>query len=309
MERARRGRVPRSSCCRCVTTRGGYTRQRIASAAFPGASERVSRSERLGRRARPLVGGGRFGRLRHSLRAPRRSRRGCGRGRARRRARAHRRRSASAYLALRGAQERLAVARRNAENQRRTLEITQRRLEAGRGTQLDTERAKSQLSATLAAIPTLEATIESGATAHSACSPAARGWTTSRSRRCERPSDRSPGCWPRSRRRAGDSRSARRAQCRAAGRRERSVRRCGARGLPAEAVAGGAAGYSGSEARALGNTGTPRYVFGPVLVVAGVRPRSRARQCCCGARGRVAEPRDATSSSSRGRRRSSSRRS
>ena len=69
---------------------------------------------------------------------------------------------ASAYLALRGAQERLAVAQRNAENQRRTLEITQRRLEAGRGTQLDTERAKSQLSATLAAIPTLEAAIESG---------------------------------------------------------------------------------------------------------------------------------------------------
>ena len=31
---------------------------------------------------------------------------------------------AGAYLALRGAQERLAVARRNAENQRRTLEIT-----------------------------------------------------------------------------------------------------------------------------------------------------------------------------------------
>ena len=42
--------------------------------------------------------------------------------------------AASAYLALRGAQERLAVARRNAENQRRTLDITQRRLEAGRGT-------------------------------------------------------------------------------------------------------------------------------------------------------------------------------
>ena len=28
---------------------------------------------------------------------------------------------------------------------------------------------------------------------------------------------------------------------------------------------GGAAGYTGSEARALGNTGTPRYVIGPVL--------------------------------------------
>ena len=37
------------------------------------------------------------------------------------------------------------MARRNAENQRRTLEVTQQRLDAGRGTAFDTERARTQL--------------------------------------------------------------------------------------------------------------------------------------------------------------------
>ncbi len=64
---------------------------------------------------------------------------------------------AATYFALRGAQQQLAVARRNADNQRRTLELTQVRLSAGRGTAFDTERARAQLSSTLAAIPLLEA--------------------------------------------------------------------------------------------------------------------------------------------------------
>src|SRR5687768_8915121 len=63
------------------------------------------------------------------------------------------------YFELRGAQQRLEVAQRNAENQRETLRITQARLDAGRGTQLDTSRAQAQLSATLATIPDLEAAI------------------------------------------------------------------------------------------------------------------------------------------------------
>ncbi|MGH7515909.1 MAG: efflux transporter outer membrane subunit [Gemmatimonadales bacterium] len=66
---------------------------------------------------------------------------------------------ASAYFDLRGVQGQLAVAQRNAENQRRTLEVTQQRLDAGRGTAFDTERARAQLSSTLAAIPALEAQI------------------------------------------------------------------------------------------------------------------------------------------------------
>jgi outer membrane protein, multidrug efflux system len=60
------------------------------------------------------------------------------------------------YFELRGAQGQLAVAQRNAENQRRTLQVTQDRLDAGRGTAFDRERASAQLSGTLANIPLLE---------------------------------------------------------------------------------------------------------------------------------------------------------
>lgn len=63
------------------------------------------------------------------------------------------------YFELRGSQQRLEVAQRNAENQRETLRITTARLDAGRGTQLDTSRAQAQLSATLATIPDFESDI------------------------------------------------------------------------------------------------------------------------------------------------------
>jgi len=63
------------------------------------------------------------------------------------------------YFELRGAQTRLAVARRNADNQSETLRLTQTRLEAGRGTQLDVARAQAQLEATLGSIPDLEAQV------------------------------------------------------------------------------------------------------------------------------------------------------
>jgi len=62
---------------------------------------------------------------------------------------------ARTYLELRGTQLRLAVAERNAENQRATLDLTQALLEGGRGTELDTARAQAQLEATLAMIPLL----------------------------------------------------------------------------------------------------------------------------------------------------------
>jgi NodT family efflux transporter outer membrane factor (OMF) lipoprotein len=64
-----------------------------------------------------------------------------------------------AYFELRGSQERLAVATRNAANQRRTLQLTQERLDAGRGTAFDTERARAQLEFTLASVPLLEAQV------------------------------------------------------------------------------------------------------------------------------------------------------
>lgn len=63
------------------------------------------------------------------------------------------------YFELRGTQHQLAVAQRNAENQRQTLSLTVARLEGGRGTELDTARARAQLDATRASIPPLEAAI------------------------------------------------------------------------------------------------------------------------------------------------------
>ncbi len=63
------------------------------------------------------------------------------------------------YFQLRGDQERLGVAQRNAENQKSTYDLTESLLEGGRGTELDTARARAQLESTLATIPLLEAAI------------------------------------------------------------------------------------------------------------------------------------------------------
>jgi multidrug efflux system outer membrane protein len=144
-----------------VTAAGGYTRQRISSASFP------------------ITGGGRFpdqdiwdggfdasweldlfGRIRRGVQAQ-----GALVGAASEDLRdvqvSLTSELARTYFELRGAQERLAVARRNADNQRRTLEVTQQRLDAGRGTAFDTERARAQLGFTLASIPDLEARVAS----------------------------------------------------------------------------------------------------------------------------------------------------
>ena len=66
---------------------------------------------------------------------------------------------ARSYFELRGEQTQLAVARRNVDNQRETLQLTKARLDAGRATELDTSRAQSQLSTTLATIGPLEAAV------------------------------------------------------------------------------------------------------------------------------------------------------
>ena len=67
---------------------------------------------------------------------------------------------ARVYFELRGQQGELAVARRNVANEQSTLDLTNKQLEAGRGTELDTSRAQSQLSSTLGTIDPLEAAIE-----------------------------------------------------------------------------------------------------------------------------------------------------
>lgn len=66
---------------------------------------------------------------------------------------------ALAYFELRDAQEELRVAHENEQNQRATLELTEARLAAGRGTEFDTDRARGQLEATIARTPVLETTI------------------------------------------------------------------------------------------------------------------------------------------------------
>jgi multidrug efflux system outer membrane protein len=63
------------------------------------------------------------------------------------------------YFELRGDQQRLEVARRNVANQNETLALTRARLDSGTGTELDTSRASTQLFATSALIPPLEAAV------------------------------------------------------------------------------------------------------------------------------------------------------
>ena len=141
-----------------VTFGGGYTRQRLSSAAFPigvgsfpdqdiwdGGFDASWELDLFGRVRRNVQAQGAFVSVAQedlrdiqlSLAAE----------------------LARAYFDLRGAQEQLSVAQRNAENQQRTLQVTQQRLDAGRGTAFDTERARAQLSFTLATIPGLESRV------------------------------------------------------------------------------------------------------------------------------------------------------
>jgi NodT family efflux transporter outer membrane factor (OMF) lipoprotein len=66
---------------------------------------------------------------------------------------------ARSYVDLRGLQERLRVARENADNQQETLQLVDARFNAGRGTEFDTSRARAQLEATRARVPALEAQV------------------------------------------------------------------------------------------------------------------------------------------------------
>lgn len=69
---------------------------------------------------------------------------------------------AQTYFELRGRQAQLAVARGNAGNQRGLLELVDARLEAGRGTELDTARARAQWESTRSRIPALESEVAAG---------------------------------------------------------------------------------------------------------------------------------------------------
>jgi len=67
--------------------------------------------------------------------------------------------TATAYFELRGAQVRLAIAHRNIESQARTLELTQRKIDAGLARRIDELRAEAQWKAARAEVPGLNASI------------------------------------------------------------------------------------------------------------------------------------------------------
>ena len=141
-----------------ATLQAGYSRQRLSSASFPGAFGVFPDQNVWDAGANASWDLDLFGGIRHTVQA---------RGALADVAQEDLRNVqvtltaevARAYFELRGAQEQLDVARRNAENQRRTFDLTKQRLDAGRGSSFDTERAQAQLSSTLASIPAREAQV------------------------------------------------------------------------------------------------------------------------------------------------------
>jgi len=140
-----------------ATVSGSYARQRLSSASFPGFGT-FPDQDVWGASVDPSWELDVFGRIRHNVQAH-----GALVGVAEEDLRNIQvtltAEVARAYFVLRGAQEQLEIARRNAENQRHTFDVTKQRLEAGRGSAFDTERAQAQLSSTLASIPAREAAV------------------------------------------------------------------------------------------------------------------------------------------------------
>jgi NodT family efflux transporter outer membrane factor (OMF) lipoprotein len=141
-----------------ATVSGSYARQRLSSASFPGSFGTFPDQDVWGASVDPSWELDVFGRIRHNVQAH-----GALVGVAEEDLRNTQvtltAEVARAYFVLRGAQEQLEIARRNAENQRHTFDVTRQRLEAGRGSAFDTERAQAQLSSTLASIPAREAAV------------------------------------------------------------------------------------------------------------------------------------------------------
>ena len=70
---------------------------------------------------------------------------------------------ATTYLDLRGAQQQLAIARRNLETQTQTLSLTQERFDAGFVSALDVANARAQVSSTTSRVPALESALKADA--------------------------------------------------------------------------------------------------------------------------------------------------
>lgn len=247
-----------------VTAVGGYSRQRFSSAALPGASGRLPDQDVWDAGLQLSWELDVFGRVRRTVQAENALLASAEEDALDARVVVIAE-VARAYFELRGVQDRLEVARRNADNQRRTLELVRDRLDAGRGTALDTERAQAQLSSTLADIPMLEA--------------AASAWTSRIGTLLGRP----PGALPRellepagsafalpevpaagdADRLAGRRPDVRSAEERLAAQRALTGAARSAY-LPRLSI-GGTAGYTANAFDALGGNGTPRYTIGPVL--------------------------------------------
>ncbi|MDF1503177.1 TolC family protein [Roseisolibacter sp. H3M3-2] len=249
-----------------VTASAGYTRQRLASASFPVAVGRLPEQAMWDAGLRATWEVDVFGQLRRGAQAQ---------GALADAAHADLRSSqvllaselAGAYFELRGAQERLAVARRNADNQRQSLAMTETRLEGGRGTALDTERARAQLSATLAEIPALEAVVEG--TRHRMAALSGRGELSvpdapeGAAALLVFPETAAPPADA-----ALDALVRRRPDVQGDERRLAASRALvgAARAAALEGIAVGAAsGYTGRGVGTFGDPGTPRYVVGPVV--------------------------------------------
>jgi NodT family efflux transporter outer membrane factor (OMF) lipoprotein len=247
-----------------VTAAGGFTRQRLAGASFPvGAGGSFPDQSIWDAGFDAAWELDLFGRVRKNVKAQ---------GQLVDAAREDRRNvqvtlaaeAARAYFELRGAQEQLAVATRNAENQRNTLKVVQDRLDAGTGTSFDTERAKAQLSSTLAVLPTLQAQVAAAQYRIGVLvgrSPSAVATELSDSAPL-------PSLPDESRIAVDDSVIRRRPDVRAAEREYAASRSlvgsAKSEYLPKISV-GGQAGFTSSEFSDLGGDGTFRYAVGPVI--------------------------------------------
>jgi NodT family efflux transporter outer membrane factor (OMF) lipoprotein len=246
-----------------VTARAGFTRQQLAGAQFPGVASQLPRQDLwdggfdasweldiFGRIGRTVRAGGAFVSSAQedvhdtqlSLAAE----------------------VARTYFELRGAQSELAVANRNAENQRRTVALTEERLAAGRGTAFDTERAKAELSLTLSGTPAIEARIAASqyrlATLLGRSPEALPRAILASAELPELPDVVSVGSPAELVRRRPDVLSAERqlaAETMLVGAARTDY-------LPRLSI-GGSVGYTSTAFDALGNAGTSRFLVGPVL--------------------------------------------
>jgi NodT family efflux transporter outer membrane factor (OMF) lipoprotein len=246
-----------------VTVGGGYTRQRLAGASFPigggafpdqdiwdGGFDASWELDLFGRVRRNVQAQGAFVAVtREDLRNVQVSLTA---------------ELARAYFELRGAQEQLLVAQRNAENQRRTLLVTRQRLEAGRGTAFDTERALAQLSFTLASIPVLEGQVRQAQYQIEVLVGRAPG-----SMGAELDAKVSLPTLPAAVTVASPDSVIRRRPDVSAAERQLAVERALVGAAKAEYLPrislGGSAGYSASRFSGLGEAGTFRYAVGPII--------------------------------------------